>query len=71
VAWSMGLGGLGLAAVGTATNMVSDGNGGNPLVYAGLGIAVFSWVPHLMVADKFEAAIKAYNEDSVHESTPQ
>jgi hypothetical protein len=71
VAWSMGLGGLGLAAIGTATNLVSDGNGGNPFVFAGLGIAVFSWIPHLMVADRFEAAIKAYNQDSTQVAVPR
>ncbi len=65
VALGMGLAGLGLVATGTVTNLVADKAPGNPLVIVGLGLAAFSWIPHLMVADRLDAAIKAYNEGAV------
>jgi hypothetical protein len=64
VAWGMGIGGLGLVAVGAVTTVVSEDGPGSPIMWAGLGIAAFAWIPHLMVEDRYEAAVKAYYEDA-------
>jgi hypothetical protein len=65
VAWTMGLGGAALVAAGAATNGVADGSPGTGIMLAGLGVAVFSWVPHFIVQDRLESAIEAYNAEAI------
>jgi hypothetical protein len=62
IAWGMGIGGLGLLVGGITANAVAEGNPGNVLVIPGLVMGATSWIPHLMVQGKYEAAIRAYNE---------
>ena len=63
VAWVMGWGGAGLLATGAVTSLISEDGPGGTLMLTGIGVAVFAWLPHIMVQDRYESAIKAYNED--------
>jgi hypothetical protein len=60
-AWAMALGGAGLSGIGVATSFGSEGFEPNGLVFAGITLAAFSWMPHLMVQGLYEKALYAYN----------
>jgi hypothetical protein len=59
--WAMAFGGAAVAGVGTATSFGSEGFEPNGLVFAGIGVAALSWLPHIMVQRDYEKAVQAYN----------
>jgi hypothetical protein len=63
-AWWMGYGGLGLVGLGMVANLATDNNAGHVAVLAGLGVAAFAWLPHILVEGKYEAALRLYNLES-------
>jgi hypothetical protein len=61
--WGMALGGVALLGAGAVVTTWTDASGA-PLLVIGLGLGLFSWVPHIVVEGKYEQAIRAYNRET-------